>query len=964
MSRRHRFPSGNLKRQSRDSIADVWGPRQGFVGEGQWPARVDEALTEEPDRWVQSACVLCSNGCGLDIGVKDGRIVGVRGRAEDRANRGRLGPKGLHGWQANNSPDRLTRPLIRRGGQLVEASWDEAMDLIVAKSREFIERYTASSIGFYTTGQLMLEEYYTLGVIGKAGLGTPHMDGNTRLCTATAAAALKETFGSDGQPGTYSDLDVTDCILHVGHNIAETDTVLHMRILDRLAGPRPPKVICIDPRETATVRHGALHLAPRPGTNIVVLNGLLNLVIEAGAIDHGFIEARTVGFEDLKRTVATYTPEEVERLGEVPADRLREAGRILAAAPTLVSTVLQGVYQSMQATAAAVQVNNLNLIRGMIGRPGCGILQMNGQPTAQNTRESGADGDLPGFRNWDNPQHLQELADLWNVDVARIPHWAPPTHALQIFRYAEQLSIRMLWIQCTNPAVSLPDLDRVRKILGHPDLFVVVQDAFPTETTELADVVLPAAIWGEKTGTFTNVDRTVHISHKAVEPPGEARPDLDIFLDYARRMDFRDKDGAPLITWHDAEGAFEGWKACSRGRPCDYTGLSYEKLTGGSGIPWPCNERHPEGSERIYTDHRFPTAFEDCETFGHDLDTGAEVDPETYKATDPRGKARLKPADYRPPYEEPDGDYPFWLSTGRVVYHFHTRTKTGRSRELHEAAPEGRVQISRQDAAALGVAEGDWLRIESRRGWIEVRAELGEIPRGRLFVPFHYGTWDDPGRRRAANELTIYDWDEVSKQPHFKYAAVRLRKVEAPSDGEPDREKNSSLTDTARHLYATAAETLKPPRQHVQEYLGLMEGSEQALAEALEAVAKAHREEPDIFNECHMLARWSREELASLRKVITRYGEAKEAEPNRLRKAISPQLRKTGLGLVRDLHDCWLLAQESHMSLVILDQAAKALRDGEMQALVERVDFQNGRQLEWLKTRIKQAAPQALTVPS
>ncbi len=196
------------------------------------------------------------------------------------------GPKGLHGWRANNSKDRLTHPLIRRRGKLVEASWDEAMTLIIAKSKELVERYTGSSIGFYTSGQLMLEEYYTLGVIGKAGLGTPHMDGNTRLCTATAAAALKETFGSDGQPGTYLDLDVTDCILHVGHNIAETDTVLHMRILDRLAGPRPPKVICIDPRETATVRHGALHLAPRPGTNVAVLNGLIHLIIEAGAVDH------------------------------------------------------------------------------------------------------------------------------------------------------------------------------------------------------------------------------------------------------------------------------------------------------------------------------------------------------------------------------------------------------------------------------------------------------------------------------------------------------------------------------------------------------------------------------------------------------------------------------------------------------------------------------------------------------
>lgn len=586
-------------RQSRDSIGDVWGRRTPFHGERQWPVRVDEALIAEPERWVQSACVLCSNGCGLDIGVTDGRIVGVRGRAVDAVNHGRLGPKGLHGWRANNSPDRLTRPLIRHGGRLLEASWDEAMDLVVSRSKELIERYTAGAIGFYTSGQLMLEEYYTLGVIGKAGLGTPHMDGNTRLCTATAAAALKESFGSDGQPGSYYDIDETDCILHVGHNMAETDTVLWMRVLDRRRGPNPPKLIAIDPRETPTTREADIHLAPKPGANIPVLNGLINLLIEQGAIDASYIERHTMGFGLLKETVSAYTPERVEKLSGVPAGDLVSAGRMLGEAKTLVSTVLQGVYQSMQATAAACQVNNLNLIRGMLGKRGCGIMQMNGQPTAQNTRETGADGDLPGFRNWDNPEHIAELARIWNVDPATIPHWAPPTHALQIFRYAEQLSIRMLWIQCTNPAVSLPDLPRIRKILANPDLFVVVNEIFPTETTELADVVLPAAAWGEKTGTFTNVDRTVHIAHKAVEPPGEARSDLDIFLDYARRMDFRDKDGAPLVKWCEPEGAFEAWKACTAGRPCDYTGLSYAKLTGGSGIPWPCNAAHPDGKHRI-----------------------------------------------------------------------------------------------------------------------------------------------------------------------------------------------------------------------------------------------------------------------------------------------------------------------------------------------------------------------------
>ncbi|MFC4453884.1 nitrate reductase [Deinococcus sonorensis] len=768
-----------MKRQSRDSINDIWGERSPHGPEQPWPVRVDEALSDDPERWVRGTCVLCSNGCGLDIGVKAGKIVGVRGLATDVTNRGRLGPKGLHGWVANDSPDRLTKPLIRRDGQLQEASWDEAMDLIVQKSKQIIEQHTSLGLGFYTSGQLFLEEYYTLGVLGKAGLGTPHMDGNTRLCTATAAAALKETFGSDGQPGSYEDLDVTDCVMHVGHNIASQQTVLWSRILDRLASPNPPKVIVIDPRRTFTAEHATVHLVPRVGTNVAVLNGLMHLIIQAGTVDKGFLDAHTVGYETLKQTVEKYTPEYVEQLSGVPAAELRRAGEILAHTRTLVSTVLQGVYQSMQATAAAVQVNNLHLIRGLIGKPGSGILQMNGQPTAQNTRETGADGDLPGFRNWGNPEHIQQLAKLWNVPVNKIPHWSPPTHAMQIWRYAEQGSIKLLWIQATNPAVSMPDLGRIRRILQQEDLFVVVQDAFMTETARYADVVLPAAIWGEKTGTFTNVSRTVHISCKAIEPPGEARSDLDIFLDYARRMDFRDQDGQPLIKWHDSESAFEAWKECTRGRPCDYTGLTYEKLLAGSGIPWPVNEQHPDGTVRLYTDFVFPTSADYAETYGQDFDTGAAVTAEEYKANDPKGKAMIKAADHREPHEVPDDEYPLWLTTGRQVYHFHTRTKTGRSKELQDAAPDAFVQLSPEDAERYGIENDDWILVESRRGLVIERALIGNIEPGLVFIPWHYGSWDDPSRPRAANELTITEWDPVSKQPHFKYAAVRISKYDA-----------------------------------------------------------------------------------------------------------------------------------------------------------------------------------------
>src|SRR5215213_7959189 len=287
-------------RETRYSIQDIWGDRTPFRGQGQWPERVDWTVSEEPDRWVQSACVLCSNGCGLDIAVRQGRIVGVRGRADDAVNRGRLGPKGLNGWEANHSADRLTRPLIRKQGTLQEVSWDEAMSLIVKRANEVRERYTSSAIGFYTSGQLFLEEYYTLGMIGKAGLGTPHMDGNTRLCTATASAALKETFGADGQPGSYFDIDETDCILQVGHNMAATDTVLWMRVLDRRRGPCPPKLIVIDPRATATAKEADIHLAPRVGTNVPLLNGILYLIVQNGWIDRDFIDAYTVGFEELQ----------------------------------------------------------------------------------------------------------------------------------------------------------------------------------------------------------------------------------------------------------------------------------------------------------------------------------------------------------------------------------------------------------------------------------------------------------------------------------------------------------------------------------------------------------------------------------------------------------------------------------------------------------------------------------------
>jgi anaerobic selenocysteine-containing dehydrogenase len=356
---------------------------------------------------------------------------------------------------------------------------------------------------------------------------------------------------------------------------------------------------------------------------------------------------------------------------------------------------------------------------------------------------------------------------------------------MQMMRYVEDGSIRFLYVSGTNPAVSLPELRRVREILSQDRLFLVVQDIFLSETAQLADVVLPAATWGEKTGTFTNTDRTVHLSEKAVDPPGQARSDLDIFLDFARRMDFRDRDGEPLVSWTDPESAFEAWKRCSAGRPCDYTGISYQLLRGPSGVQWPCTADAPHGTERLYVDGTFWAAADVCESYGRDLVTGAGVEEAEYRALNPDGKAVLKAAEYLAPHEDFSMEYPFQLITGRTIFHFHTRTKTARAPQLEAAAPEVWAELNGGDADALGAQPGDLLDITSRRGRIRARLKVTEVRPGTVFLPFHYGYWDTPAGSeppagepgRAANELTVTDWDPVSKQPLFKTSAAAVTLV-------------------------------------------------------------------------------------------------------------------------------------------------------------------------------------------
>ncbi|WP_245856746.1 molybdopterin oxidoreductase family protein [Actinoalloteichus hoggarensis] len=647
---------------------------------------VDGVRQEHVERWIPTVAVLHSNGDGMQLGVARGRIVGVRGRADDRVNHGRLDPKGLYGWQANGSRDRLTVPLVREAGELVEATWDEAMDRIVRRTTELLAERGPSAIGFHTSGQLFAEEYYTLAAIARGGPGTSHLDGNiTRPCTATAAS-VKESFGCDGQPGSYTDVDHADTIALFGHNVAATQAVLWSRILDRLAGPNPPALLCVDPRTTPAAKAATL----------------------------------------------------------------------------------------------AVQVNTLHLIRGTLGRPGAGVLQMNGQPTAQNARECGADGDLTGFRGWANPKHIDELAALWKMDRAKLDHGKPPAHAMKMSQYAEEGTLGLLWVSATNPAVSLPEPRRVRRILRGESLSLVVQDGFPTETADLADVVLPAALWDEKTGVFTNAARTVHFSGKAVEPPGSARSDLDILLDFVRRLDLRDQAGDPFPDWHDSESAFEAWKAAGAGRPCDYTGLTHERLRSTGPVQWFCDDRHPDGTERLDADGRFSARPEHCENYGHDLISGTPIEVERHRAYNSDGRAMIRARPYVSAPEGASADHPFSLITGRSLYQFHTRTKTARVPELDRAAPDVWVGVAASDAAAFGFDDGRLAEITTPRGMARATVRIGEIRPG-VRLPFHYGYWDvsEPeGGHRAANELTRTDWDPVSKQPVFKLAAARIAAVE------------------------------------------------------------------------------------------------------------------------------------------------------------------------------------------
>jgi assimilatory nitrate reductase catalytic subunit len=693
-----------------------------------------------PDRWVRTTCGYCSVGCGMLVGARGDRAVAVMGDPDHPVNRGRLCPKGLSEHHTMSADGRLAVPRLRRrpGATQEPASWDEALGTLVGGFTRLRDEHGPDAIAILSTGQLVTEEFYALGKLARLGLGVSHYDGNTTLCMASAVSGYKRSFGSDGPPGCYEDMETADCILLVGANIADN----HPLLVPRLLANAGATVIVVDPRVTKTANVADVHLAIRPRTDVTLLNGMLKLLIDEDLVDREFIAGHTEGFDALAGHVAGYDLERVAAECGVDPELVRRATLALGRAERAFVAWTMGVNHSVQGTETVTLLNSLCLVTGNVGRSGAAPFSITGQCNAMGTREAGGTASLPGYRAYDSAADRAELAALWGLPVERVPTARGRAYP-DIIDGVLDGTIKGLWIIATNPPVSFPNRGRLERALGRLDL-LVVQDGFETPTTALADVVLPAAIWGEKEGTYTNAERRVSRVRQVVSPPGEARSDFDIFLAAAETMGMREE---LFPGWRGPEDAFVEWARVSAGRLCDYSGMTWERIDEAGGVQWPCRpDTHgPAGTPRLYADARFPTAS---------------------------GRARLWCVSPAPISDAVTGGFPFLLNTGRTVEHWHTRTKTGRVAVLEDLAPEGWVEINPEDADRLGVRPGSRVRLSSRRGCVDgipVRV-TATVRQGEVFMPFHYD-------ELCVNRLTVDEFDPISREPNYKQAAVHIAVV-------------------------------------------------------------------------------------------------------------------------------------------------------------------------------------------
>ncbi|MBU1668647.1 nitrate reductase [bacterium] len=694
-----------------------------------------------PDEWVRSTCGYCGVGCGLYIGVKDGRPVYTKGDPAHPVSKGTLCPKGLTEHEMVDADNRVTIPMIRKNGELQAVEWDEVFQHTADKFKAIQAEHGKGAVACISTGQFLTEDFYTLGKFVQLGLETNNYDGNTTLCMASAVMGYKQSFGSDGPPASYEDFSHADVILLIGANIADNHPILKLHIAKnkKITGKKPT-IIVVDPRHSKTANMADIFVPLAPRSDLALLNGLCYIIFEQGWEDEQFIKERTSGGLEFKKHIMNnYPPQEVARITGLDVKMLYNLAKVYATADKAMSAWTMGVNQSSIGTDTVSAICNLALITGNLGREGASPFSITGQCNAMGTREFGFTSSIPGYRNFASDTDRALFADIIGVPTELIPTKRGYSYP-EIIDAIDAGEIKALWVTATNPLVSFPDQNKLRRALKKLDI-LVVQDAFMSETAQTADVIFSAATWSEKEGTYTNSERRCNYAKKAVEPLGKTMSDTNIVIEFSKY--FEGKHELLFKDFKSSSDIFEEIKRVSAGQLCDYSSMSYEKIEALGGIQWPCNEQYPEGKKRLYSE-----GFE-CKTDD--------------------GKAKLLPVDWQPLSERCNPDFPLNLNTGRTVEQWHTRTKTKSIALLNDLAPEAWVELNPKDAKKLHVKSGDRITIGSSRGKVEnLIVKVTEVVReGDCFVPFHFS-------EQLINSVTIAEFDPKSFEPNFKQCAVNL----------------------------------------------------------------------------------------------------------------------------------------------------------------------------------------------
>lgn len=730
------------------------------LGLGAWLTL--EALVPKgnADAYHKSVCRYCGTGCGIRVGLRNGQITDIRGD-ELAHNRGVICVKGATLQSLPHIPGRLTTPKIRRDGKLIDASWDEAMGLVAQTFQEAIRASGPNAVAYYGSGQLYIEESYTANKLFKAGIRTNNVDSNARLCMASAATGYIQVYGKDEPPGCYEDMDHADCFFLIGANMFECHPPLFERIQRRRRTHPGTTLICVDPRRTRTAAHADIHLAPVPGTDLLLLNAMAQVICAERLYDERFV-ARHLRFSDGEKTVdlaavqeflKRYTPEAVEAELGVAAERIRATAFQFARSGATMSLWTMGINQRTQGVYLNNMLNGLHLLTGQIGRPGATPFSLTGQCNAcGGVRDTGALSHLlPNGRQVANPKHRKEVEDLWGI-----PHDTlsaqPGYDAVSLFRAMEEGKVKAALVMCTNPAQSLPAAQRYRSAMEKCFLAVaeVVEDS---ETAKLADVLLPAALWVEKEGVYGQGERRYQLVEKLLEPPGQCRSDLQILVDLADRLGH-----GQLIKARTPEQVWDEYRQFSASSYYNFAGMTRARLRQEPGLLWPCpTESHP-GTPRRYVEGVDPF-----------VESGSGM--EFYGNPDKKAIVYLRP--YVPSPEQTSQEYPLLLTTGRVLEQWHTGTMTGRITELAKTSGLATIELNEQDAWALKISAGDPVEVVSKFGAVRGTASVTGGPRrGVVFASF----WDV---RLLINQVVADHVDAASKEPEYKVTAVRVRKVEA-----------------------------------------------------------------------------------------------------------------------------------------------------------------------------------------